>query len=150
MNIHPAFVHFPIAFLVAYVVIECIPFERFFPTVSWNQIKHFLLYAGVLAMVPTIATGLIAEKIVGESPLLNLHKLFAFLTFGLFVLASLNARSMQIHPERNQPSSHILQKILAFLGLAGLFTVGALGAAMVYGFHVDPIVSFITGLLGFK
>lgn len=139
MNIHPAFVHFPIALLVLYTIIELLPLARLWPAVQWNPIRKFLLYVGTVSIFPTIATGLMAARIVGESELVEMHERAAFSVLGIFVLASL---SSLFYPR------WYLQKPLAALGLVGLFVVGSLGAAVVYGYDVDPIVSFITSLLG--
>lgn len=139
MNIHPAFVHFPIALLVLYTFIELLPLARLWSAVPWNPIRKFLLYVGTLSIFPTIATGLMASRMVGESELVEMHKEAAFTVLAIFVAASL---SSLFYPR------WYLQKSLAALGLGGLFVVGSLGAAIVYGYDVDPVVSFITSLLG--
>ena len=139
MNIHPAFIHFPIALLFLYTVLELVPLERIVPSVPWKSIRHFLLYSGTLFIIPTIATGLIAARIVGESDLVEMHERAAFTLFVIFVLASISSRW---YPR------WFVQKTLTLFGLVSLFVVGSLGAAVVYGYEVDPIVSFITSLLG--
>lgn len=139
MNIHPAFVHFPIALLVLYTLIELIPLARLWPTVPWSPIRTFLLYVGTLSIVPTIVTGFMAARIVGESALVETHERAAFSVLGIFVAASL----VSLYYPRP-----FLMKALALFGLIGLFVVGPLGAAIVYGYEVDPVVSLVTSLLG--
>jgi uncharacterized membrane protein len=139
MNIHPAFVHFPIALLVLYTILELLPLARLWPAVQWNPIRKFLLYVGTLAIVPTIVTGLMAAQLAGESEIVEMHERAAFAVLGIFIAATL-ASLFYPRPYITKP--------LALLGLIGLFVVGSLGAAIVYGYDVDPIVSFITSILG--
>lgn len=85
MNIHPIFVHFPIALLTLYAVLEiAIPLKiKFFKlckwdmpgasplfarlyqlliTPAWNPIKAFLVIVGTVLALPTLQTGEWAEE----------------------------------------------------------------------------------------
>lgn len=152
MNIHPAFVHFPIALLMLWAVIELMPLVRLWPSVAWDSIKKFLLGAGTVSVIPTIATGLIAAGgITGitGNVLLQFHMGAAFSVLIIAVLAS--TLTFFVTEEWGIPGSReIAIKALALLEIVALFIVGALGAAMVYGFEVDPIVNFITWILGLQ
>lgn len=149
MNIHPLFVHFPVALLSVYALLELLPVGRFFPGFVWSQIKHFFLYAGTLAIFPTIATGLMAAQLAGQNVILPYHKAAALSVLVIFCTASALALWNHFRPFKNPGALNMAQKILALLGLTALFFVGALGAAMVYGYTTDPIVGFVTGILGF-
>lgn len=148
-NIHPAFVHFPIALLVLYTLLELVPLSRFVKGVEWQQIKLFFLYIGTLAIFPTILTGIVAADENEGNVLLPFHEATAFIILGIFSLASVVALYNHFRPFKNQKLVGVFQKVLAFLGILALLVIGALGAGMVYGYHTDPIVSFVTSLLGF-
>lgn len=149
MMIHPAFVHFPLALLTLYVPLELVSFSNFFPKVSWGQVKYFLLYVGTLSILPTIATGIIAEELVGENVVLSAHKAGAMAILLIFLVSSLLALWNQFYSFPRPDLFRIVQKLLAIFGMITLVVQGALGAAMVYGYTVDPITSFISSLFGF-
>lgn len=144
MNIHPAFVHFPIALLLIYSLIELLPMARFMPRVGWSSIKPFLLYLGTAAALVTAATGGMAEELVGESPKIGAHEAAAWTMIAAYVLACLATCFWK----GDSGSKRTTLRVLAALGLVMLFVVGALGANIVYGPAVDPIVSFVTAILG--
>ncbi len=149
MNIHPAFVHFPIALLTFYSLVELLPLVQFFPKVAWTQIKHFLLYAGTLSILPAMVTGLMAAQMDGENVVLPFHRAGAFTILVLFSIASFLALWNHFRPFTHQKLLRGFQKLLATLGLIALIVQGALGAAMVYGYHADPITSFVSSFFGF-
>lgn len=146
MNIHPAFVHFPIALLTLYCIIEMLPLARYFPSISWTAIRAFLLYVGTLGALVTAVTGLMAEEVAGELPSIQVHEKAAFILIAIFVLSS----ALSYWWRNEQPFRTWTMKGLALAGLIMLFVVGALGANIVYGSDVDPIVKFVTTILGVR
>lgn len=84
MNIHPIFVHFPIALLFFYSVGE---FLILFPFVKeknkWKDLLFVVLFVGVVFSLFTLQTGEVAEHLINAergSDLRNLiekHALFA-------------------------------------------------------------------------
>lgn len=146
MNIHPAFVHFPIALLTLYAIIEILPLARLIPRVQWSPIRAFLLYVGTAGALVTAITGGMAEDVVGETPAVTTHETAAYILIGIFLLSCVLSYVWR----REMPFRTWTMKVLALLGLIMLFVVGALGANIVYGHSVDPIVSFVTGLLGLR
>lgn len=152
LNVHPIFVHFPIALLMLYSLVELIPLNRVLPwwKINWLPIKRFLLYVGTLAAIPTILSGLLAKTIVGESALIDLHETVALTTITIFTILSILNLLLQL--KRIKPSSGktVLIKVLTVAGILGLVLVGSLGASIIYGTQFDPIASFVTHLLGIK
>jgi uncharacterized membrane protein len=61
-NIHPMFVHFPIAFLVAFFVLDVM--GAFGYKAQWRSVASWFLYLGTLAAMATVATGIIAASTV--------------------------------------------------------------------------------------
>lgn len=171
MNIHPFFVHFPIALLAVYSLLELGTY--FFSSVrrqAWVfPVKAFLLFAGVLAALVALATGGIAEDLIEgttRSYILEVHSPFAGATTLLYVIlaaaylvrifdmkgwgariASMNrvfAWSWNIKRRFwNFFLGSWLLPLFAFLALIGITITGALGAAIVYGPDIDPAVSFV-------
>ena len=146
MNIHPALVHFPIALLFLYTLIELIPFARFMPSVPWDAVRRFLLYIGTLGAALAAVTGIMAEDVVGESSKIEPHEETALTLVGLFILLSV---LVYFWRSESVLKTWIL-KLLALGGLVLLFAVGALGANIVYGSSVDPIAAFVAGIFGVR
>ncbi len=61
-NVHPLFVHFPIAFWIAALLFEIVGVAG--SNEEWHRIAGRLLYLGTLAGVAAAATGWIAQKAV--------------------------------------------------------------------------------------
>lgn len=80
VNIHPLVVHFPIAFLLAFFVMDLI--GSLVHKQSWRELATGLLYLGTLSAGAAVAAGLIAEGSVehGENVhlILERHELFGF------------------------------------------------------------------------
>ena len=55
-NIHPLFVHFPIAFLFIYSLIKIVPVKKWLPKVSWKDIERVLLVVGVLGAFAALSS----------------------------------------------------------------------------------------------
>lgn len=92
MNLHPIFVHFPIAFLFMWSVLAIFPFERYMPNIAWREVKLIFLVVGLLGALLGLATGDQAEHIVGYSRLVETHSTFAGLatiTYALLLVQSL-------------------------------------------------------------
>ena len=165
-NIHPLFVHFPIALLFIYSLIKILPFQKWLPSVSWKHIERVLLLVGVLGAFVASSTGEIAEHLVRPNrQLVEMHSLFATLStwfYGLLLLGEVLyflvpvvASKLSITPLIKLLSfiQKILQnqtfsKILALLGLIAISVTGLLGGVIVYGVTADPIAGVILQILG--
>ncbi len=149
-ELHPAFVHFPIALLLIYTILILFPISRLAPRVAWDQILEFLLYAGTVSLAPTVLSGLMIGGLAGGPPVLALHRTVGLIVAGIFVMASLFSLLRHMRPGQTHEISLFLERCLAALGFLGLFVQGALGGAMVYGFTADPVISFVTALLNLR
>lgn len=165
-NIHPIFVHFPIALLFLYSLIKLIPFEKWFPKVSWKQIENVLLLVGVLGAFVALSTGEIAEHLVQPNQqLVDIHSMFASIAtlfYCLLILGEvLSFLTPSIIPKLNSPkvtnffvyiqkilTSSFVSKSLALLGLIAISLTGLLGGAMVYNTTADPMTGIILHMFG--
>lgn len=172
MNIHPLFVHFPIALFVIYSLLEVA--TALWPTLrrqSWLfSVKAFLLFSGIVCAFIALFTGGLAEDLVRNSNprafIIEVHAPFAGATSLLYIIIAA-AYLVRIFDERGwgeriAGNSHLLMSlwnfkkrfwygilnswllpVLALAGLIGITVTSALGAAIVYGPQIDPFVSFI-------
>ena len=130
-NIHPLFVHFPIALLLtsfaAYILGSLFKKEELLIAGKW------FLYFGTAAAAVTVLTGLEAEKTVphggGVHEILIMHKYFGYTVLGLSVLLSAWVLSSKSHI----PSKGRVAFLVALALLAMVITQGAdLGGRMVF------------------
>lgn len=158
MNIHPIFVHFPIALFTLFSILELLRFRLKQP--YWFYVKAVLVISGFLSAVATIFTGLVAaESLRGSSleDVVAVHASFAIsATFIFMILAWAYFVAWVNSVKRIQNNNWLfftkIQKflietnfayILTILGLIAITVTGALGGSMVYGPEVDPFVSFV-------
>ncbi len=165
-NIHPIFVHFPIAFLVVYSFIKLIPFRKWFPKVAWEHIELVLLVAGVLGAFVSSSTGEIAEHLT-KAPhnMVEMHAFFAGATTWLYMILLVGAVlphiTVFLAAKFGIPKiTNILVKVgllinnrtitffLALFGLVAISLTGLLGGALVYGTTADPFAKIILQALG--
>lgn len=173
-NLHPIFVHFPIAFLLLYSVIKIIPFRKLFPKVSWKQTELLLLVVGILGAYLAAYTGEIAEKLVGPNKqLVNMHSNFASISIWTysailvgellyFILPIISVKyNIQDKRERvlgklfkflervkNALTDNAVQTMLSIVGFVAISITGLLGGVMVYGLSADPIAGIVLKMLG--
>lgn len=164
-NIHPLLVHFPIAFLLLYSLLRILPFDRWFPKVSWREIRFVVLLAGVLGAFFANTTGEVAEHIARpDHKIVETHAFFALLSTWVYGLLCLGEVLFFTNSflSKKIPSSAIsvlsfVERILTnkaitmFLALSGVVAIsitGMLGGVMVYGVSADPLAPFVLKLLG--
>lgn len=168
MNIHPLFVHFPIAILFLYSILEILPLSRWSPNLSWNSIKTLLVTVGTLGAFAALGTGSVAEELISDEStkkIMNVHSSFAGATtiiFCVITVAYLIRWFFKKHPQilggfisrlsfLKSISDFILKRwIIILLALIGLITItitGALGGIIVYGSNSDLFSKFIYNLL---
>lgn len=158
MNIHPIFVHFPIALFTLFCILELLRFWLKQP--HWFYVKALLVIAGFSGAVVAIFTGEMAAEFLEGSDLekvVEIHASFAVLSTLIFMTAAFAYFISWINKTKQiQNRSWLfvtkIQKflietnfayILAVLGLIAITITGALGGSIVYGPEVDPFVSFV-------
>lgn len=176
MNIHPAFVHFPIALLCLYVLLEIVRTKKLLANEAYVNFKAFLVIVGTISVYFTLQTGEMAAELTRSDksilPILRMHAQYAEWTSNIFTLiassyaVTLISKYWKGHSKLQSIFTnkifykiwHILEIIAGFiqkpvviviLALAGLIFIcltGALGGLMVYGSNADPFVHFVSQL----
>jgi len=165
-DIHPIFIHFPIAFLFFYSVFVVLPLEKWFPRIQWKALRIILLVVGVLGALIANSTGEIAGNLNRpDKNILNSHQWFAgattFFYVVLLISESISCIKNFIH---KKISFKTLQKlfsfieiiltfkpliiILAILGFFSILITGILRGIMIYGTTADPLAQLLLKLLG--
>lgn len=162
MNFHPLFVHFPIAFLCFYSVLEILRIPVLTRQQYYFPLKAILLLAGVAGAFVSLQTGEVAEHALQDASLHDLvetHSLFANVTTYLYAFAAACYLIAWIGAQRVPSAvrnawsaaervarwiiSGWAAPVLAAVSFASMLVVGALGGALVYGPDVDPVVRMI-------
>ncbi|HRH23611.1 MAG TPA: hypothetical protein PK295_03195 [Candidatus Magasanikbacteria bacterium] len=171
-SIHPMVVHFPIALLTVYALLELIPFKKVVSDPRWILAKRVLLFVGTFGIFVALSSG---EERGGENlepgTVLAYHSLFATITTWIFGLLAGSQFVMTVTvwvtrfvTKREwlyviwkiiERIARIisLRPILIIASITGLITLtitGALGGGMVFGPEADPMVSFIFNVLKLK
>ncbi len=167
MNIHPVLVHFPVAFLTVYALLELVPFKKITKQPYWFYVKFYVLFFGVIGAGAAILAGQAIENNFGPSQLVSLHSKInetASFLFGLLLVAYLVE---WITRERKE---HMIQRIVGplwkfFLWIRNLLypvavriaisiialfliTLGAaLGGLIAFGPSLDPFTGFLNSFL---
>ncbi len=161
MNIHPIIVHFPIACLVLYTILEVLSLFK----TSWREklltTKIFLLTIGVFGAFVAIQTGEIAQESMGNSNLLSAHKEYAQMAYKIYLIILIlyvllwekfalrfkNNLIYRIISFVQGLHKYGVVALLALLACILLSIAGALGGAISHGSQADPIVKFVYDLI---
>lgn len=165
-NIHPIFVHFPVAMLFVYSVIKILPLKRWFPAISWRDIERVLLVVGVLGAFAALATGDTAEHLVHPNrALVDAHSTFAGIATFIYtsllvgeIAAILNAKdhtygkvwrwlSQVLRFIEKVLCDRVFSIILAITGFVAISVTGMLGGVIAYGLTADPIAPLVLKIL---
>lgn len=166
-NIHPIFVHVPIAFLVVYSVIKMLPLKRWLPSVAWRDVERVLLVVGVLGAFASLSTGEMAEDTAKnlDENLVDAHAAFAtaatwmygLLLAGEVLLLATPRIATVIRSQKIVGAIDMLKQllthrtismVLAILGLIAISVTGLLGGVLVYRTTADPFADIVLKLLG--
>ena len=141
MNIHPLFVHFPIALLLTYAGLELIRFKHFYT-------KATLVILGVLSGIITVITGLMAKSLVKNEELMNVVVKHEFWAITSLVIFAIPAVIYLIAWIKNSPqmTENKLIPVLALAGIICLSITGALGGSVAFGPNIDPFTNWIYDL----
>lgn len=165
-NIHPIFVHFPIALLFIYSVIKIFPFAKWFPNVAWRDIERFLLVFGIGGAYLSLSTGEQAQELSRPNrSLVEAHAFFANFSTRMYLLLLIGEVANYINTKHFSFINKInylpqliirIEKILTnknlvivltILGFITLFLTGVLGGVLVYGTTADPLAPLILKIL---
>jgi len=130
LNIHPMFVHFPIALWLGALVFEALAVAL--GSDEWHRTAARILYLGTLAGAVTIFTGIAAEKSVPPGPamvVVGIHETLMMITTSVAVGLSLFALAFR----RNFTATFRKYLLAGLIVMAILMTMGAdRGAQLVY------------------
>lgn len=167
INIHPIFVHFPIALFTIYALFEIIRIKRFEQTDTITYIKSAFLIIGSISSMLAVQTGELVGETMEDGPLGRLLETHAFFAVGssyifgalaivylIWLIEKTQSFTKYTSSGVGQSIWNLLLKIkaifwkkgiLILLAIVGLFFItvtGSLGGALVYGPDVDPVVKF--------
>ncbi len=146
MDLHPIFVHFPIALLTVYAIFELVRFKKVVNKFYWFYIKATLAIAGELFAF----LAYLSSPNEGGHPLVEMHETFAIATICIFAIISVSYLLEWFKPSKY--SLFVMRPYiiipLALLGLAAITITGGLGGAIVYGTHFDPFMAPVFKFLG--
>jgi uncharacterized membrane protein len=159
MNIHPIFVHFPIALLTVYAVLELVRFKKISEKAYWFYTKAVLVVLGTLGACAALLTGDAAKDAIRNGgqfqPLVDnfrevvsMHETFADLSLIIFSLVSLSYIILWLKRENcfSWFSSQKIQNFLEWIaGLAHFFVETPFGIILAL---VGLVLITITGGLG--
>jgi uncharacterized membrane protein len=130
LNIHPLFVHFPIALWLAALLFEALAILR--GSHEWHRTAARILYLGTVAALITILTGLNAEKSIPPGPamqIVGIHETLMMVTTSVAIGLSLFALACR----KNFTASFRKFLLAGLVVVAILLTLGAdRGAQLVY------------------
>lgn len=169
MNVHPLIVHFPVALLTVYALLELATrIPRLARKAYLFHVKAAFLIIGSAGSVAAYLSGDAIENLFSGDPaaarLVETHSHWAAATVAIFGVLALCYAIGWLEKELDSrgasaravgPASRLrmavldtpLAPILALAGLACVTVTGALGGAIVYGPDVDPVVKAITSLV---
>lgn len=168
-TIHPLLVHFPVAMLSLYAVVEIVSRIPFFKRFDFALTKTILITVGFIGGILASSSGeAIEHNFKGIRDLVEMHSTFATATnifagiifvvytkttFGPLIIEKLKPGTLQTLSTKSVQFWNKIQNnpwIMLFLALLVASTVtitGALGAVIVHGPDVDPVVKIIYTLL---
>lgn len=131
-ELHPAVIHFPIAWMALLGLLEIINLFRQRPT--WHRAGGYLLFLTVLSLIPAVTTGwLQSGRLIFAEPYLSIlewHRNLNFLSTAL-LLAALLIRPKQLIDRCSR--SGIIYLVLVGVTTALVLFSGHLGGRLVHG-----------------
>lgn len=146
-NIHPLLVHFPIALVIVYSLLEWVPVKRITSLSWWFYVKAAFLFFGVLATIPTGLSGKIIEgQFRDKHALVELHSRFAVAASAVYAILAALYFLAWLRRTNSQIKFIVPKAVIVLLSIIGFFLIvvtGALGGIIVYGPNLDPFTAFI-------
>lgn len=162
-------VHFPIALLTVYAILELLTIHKFFRSAAWTHVRSALVIFGSGAAMITLQTGEIAAElnyygVEDANALVSMHSTWATTATVIFGIIA-GAYLLSILKENVRLNSYYLRLpkiitqlldlaiklitksplriLLAIGGLVAITITGGLGGALIYGPDIDPAISII-------
>jgi uncharacterized membrane protein len=136
-HLHPAMVHFPLAWMVLLFLVELIAFIE--NKASWHKAGFYILVITVISFIPAIISGLInASNHPPDTDKLNILLLHRNLNF---IVVSLTLIALTLRFLRRKTSLGKLRVVyLALISIATILLLlsGHLGGKMVFGENYLP------------
>ena len=141
-NLHPKLVHFPIVFLLCYVVLEII--AAFSKKEVFSKAAHITLFFGVVTALLAVLTGQQAEEVASKwndagaiipFKAIGEHEDFADLTLWYFA-ALLVIRTFLVMKKKFTTNIKYIFVVLALVGTYFVYQVGEHGGKLVYKYGV--------------
>lgn len=159
-DIHPILVHFPIALLSVYALMEILRFQFLTRQQYWFYVKATFAIIGSLMTIPTGIAGKLAEMQLGKNNIVHVHSTFAefsaaiFLSIGALYVIAWARQYVQSKNQLFVTACRIQQFIfekniiilLALVGLVLITITGALGGLIVFGPSIDPMSQLLFNL----
>ncbi|MBK7105778.1 MAG: DUF2231 domain-containing protein [Ignavibacteriae bacterium] len=138
---HPLVIHFPIAFLTIYVLLEII--SQFFKKDFILKFTHLSLLIGVIGGIAAVLTGnmefqLLTQKKFLTQSLINEiseHEFYATLTMWYFFIL-LISKTYILLKKKNQSKLSYLFVIFAVIGFYLIYNTSKIGGRLVYEFGI--------------
>ncbi|MCC6934730.1 MAG: hypothetical protein IT406_03545 [Candidatus Yanofskybacteria bacterium] len=168
LNIHPIFVHFPVALLTLAATLELVRFRRVLQKSYIFHTKAFLVIAGTISGFIALQTGELLEHLYDGTTtarIVELHSSLATATLGVFGILSIayaaqwmereqvftrlrhTSAFRMIHALGQRITETRFAYVVSIVGLTLITLTGALGGIIAYGPDIDPVASFIYRLL---
>ena len=135
---HPKIIHFPIAFLIVYLLLELL--GAIFKKDFFSKTAHLFLFFGVLGALAAVLTGNQAEDAFEgwnktTSAILDIHSTYANITLWYFTALLLIRTFLVLRKKFNNLFRYIFC-ILAIVGAYFIYQTGEHGGQMVFKYGV--------------
>lgn len=172
MDLHPIIVHFPIALLTIYGLMELIRPKKLLNNESWFYVKSAFVIIGTIGAFFSLASGDVAAHQFADKSMrqvIEVHESLASISTTIFtilgathILTGIDRKFKKkidkcYEGKLEKPWKYLIKIkniiyntpfmwILAIAGLVAITMTGALGGALVYGPNADPIISIVYNL----
>jgi uncharacterized membrane protein len=164
LNVHPLLVHFPVALLTIYALLELLRFTRITALPYTFYVKATFVIIGTASSYAAYLSGLLIgpQFMQGSlTKLVQMHGFFAMLTAVLYTVIALAylfawlkradaLKSPRLQRFGDRADRFVMSGwsvLTALIGLTLVTITGALGGAIAYGPDIDPFVSVIYTIL---
>lgn len=139
-NLHPLLVHFPIALLLAYIVLDWA--GRIWKEKGFTEAAWYSLILGTIGALVTLGSGLLdARGITAADPAfttLTIHKISAIATVVLFGFQTVCYARNRGKYTRN---TEILHTIIQLAGATAIIITGYFGGQLVFEFGIGVLTN---------